>query len=257
MFNVAVPTPTEQMFLRTQGQKVSELLDVVTAQLSDPELEKAKRASLQSAENEGIIGPKSIDGWELQDVEDKGNCFYDAVMHQMQFLSINQQNLKIFTFLSSIPEETKPRNSLRLFIQEEQFKDEEWADDKIFDEFVKKFPNIILAIVDTRRPDMGFVYYYLENDSVITNRPDMQIPLPNRDIIKIAATGNHFLSVVSHSDINLQQPVDPTQTKPNISVQSVFEQQTSTLVTLGDLNQLPQSQNVLQAIAKSSTKVPP
>lgn len=103
------------------------------------------------------------------------------------------------TFLATVPTTTLSRDLLRLRIQKDEFKDEEWAEDKQIDEFVKLFPDIILAIVDTRSPRNGFTYYYLDVDgSVITQTPDVTNALPERPIVRLAATGNHFLSVVRH-----------------------------------------------------------
>jgi hypothetical protein len=152
-----------------------------------PTLEDIKQESLKAAK--GKIGSREIPGWELYDVDDKGNCFYDAVAHQMQLIS--------HSFLEAVPYGTLPRDSLRLLIQGKDFEDEQWAEDGHFDVFVKKI-DVILAIIDTRRPEDGYVYYYLgEDKEVITRVSDSDISLPNKSIIRLAATGNHFLSVVS------------------------------------------------------------
>lgn len=101
------------------------------------------------------------------------------------------------SFLSEIPEGTLPRDKLRLAIQGPEFMDRQWADDKTCEALVKKF-SIILAIVDTREPALGFsrCYYQGADDDVVIQLADS--PLPNLDIIKLAATGNHFLSVKNH-----------------------------------------------------------
>jgi len=158
------------------------------------DLKAAKTLSLRDAEAKGEVGPRIIFGWELHDVEDRGNCFYDAICHQMQIIN--------HSFLATVPTTTLPRNLLRLRIQKDEFKDEEWAEDKQIDEFVKLFPDTILAIVDTRSPKNGFTYYYLDVDgSVITQTPDVTNALPERPIVRLADSGNHFLSVVRHPTI--------------------------------------------------------
>src|SRR5690606_3038029 len=113
---------------------------------------------------QGKIGPRKIPGWELHDVDDRGNCFYDAVVHQMGIID--------HSFLKGVSEGTLPRDSLRLRLQGENFKDEEWADDRQFHKLVKEF-DVTLAIIDTRGPENGYIYYYLgDNREVITHVPD-------------------------------------------------------------------------------------
>jgi uncharacterized protein (TIGR04141 family) len=151
-----------------------------------------KFESIELAKKQGTIGPRSIPGWKLHDVDDKGNCFYDAIVHQMQLIH--------HPFLASVHHTTLPRNRLRLHIQGKNFKDDEWADDQSIDACVKKL-DLILAIVDTRTPENGFTYYYLGKDGeVVTHTPDNLSPLPIKPIIRLAATGNHYLSVVTHPD---------------------------------------------------------
>lgn len=150
---------------------------------------QAKQESIELAKKQGLVGPRSIPGYKLHDVEDKGNCFYDAIAHQMKLLK--------YSFLNDVPEGTLPRDSLRLVIQGKEFKDKEWIEDKQIDNFVKNFEDVILAIIDTRHPDNGFTYYYLGDDKeVITHSPTDTTPLPSREYtFFLAATGNHFLSV--------------------------------------------------------------
>lgn len=106
-------------------------------------------------------------------------------------------------FLQTVQKETLPRDSLRLCIQGQDFKDQEWAEDRIIDEMVKKI-DVILPIIDTRSPENGYVYYYLGNNGeFITHIPDDGSSLPNKKIIKVAATGNHFLSVVKEEPSDL------------------------------------------------------
>ncbi len=156
------------------------------------DIEDAKKQSLAYAEKQGEVGPRSIPGWELEDVEDRGNCFYDAVALQMK--KINHP------FLDQIAESTLPRDTLRLRIQGAEFQDQEWADHMQIDRFVRIF-DVILGVVDTRNPEAGFVYYFLnEKGEVITRMPEDHATLlpQEKPMLKIAATGNHFLSVKNH-----------------------------------------------------------
>ena len=128
---------------------------------------------------------------------DRGNCFYDAVIRQMQ--------LQGHPFLEGVPEVTNPRDSLRLRVQGEKFNDEEWADDPTIDTFLRRFPDCILAIVDTNHPEAGFTYYFCNHPAVgevITYIPGAPGVLPEgRKILRIAATGNHFMSITSHPSL--------------------------------------------------------
>ena len=85
--------------------------------------------------------------------------FYDAVTHQMEITG--------HAYLKTVPKETLPCDSLRLLVQGEQFKDQEWADDKQFAELVKKV-SIILAVIDTKTPENGYTFYFANNDGELT-----------------------------------------------------------------------------------------
>ncbi|MBX9786305.1 MAG: hypothetical protein K2Y08_03095 [Alphaproteobacteria bacterium] len=155
--------------------------------------EVALKASLKDGEKAGAIEPRTITGWGIYDVEDRGNCFYDAVVHQLQ--------LHGHPFIGSIPVGTNPRDSLRLQVQGEAFRDREWADDPTIEAFLRKFPDYILAVVDTRHPDRGFTCYFVDSVTreIITYIPGAAGILPaGRTLLRIAATGNHFMSVQSH-----------------------------------------------------------
>ena len=165
---------------------------------TDPSNLKATiQTSLKEAERKGQIGPRYIPEFTLQEVEDLGNCFYLTVANQMELLNHN--------FLQNVPAGTDPNNSLRLAVQGGDFRDREWADDTTFDVFVTEFPDVILAVIDTRNPNAGFTCYYINDDgTVITNTgedPSLIIP-QGKMIIRIAATGNHFMSIKSHPEID-------------------------------------------------------
>lgn len=160
-------------------------------------VKKVQQQSLKEAENKGIIGPREIIDFDLEDVEDDGNCFYYAIANQMK--TINH------SFILNVPEGTDPNNSLRLAIQRENFLDREWADYLTFDRFVIEFPDIILSIIDTRNPNAGFTCYYIDDErTVITNTgQDSSLVIPQgKMIIRITATGNHFISIKSHPEID-------------------------------------------------------
>ena len=170
-------------------------------QAEDDIPENVKKESLKLAEEEKKIGPRQIPGIRLQDVDGRGNCFYLAVIDQMKQIHHG--------FLNDVKEETEPHTLLRLRVQGgEDFKDREWANDSQIEEFVRKF-DIVLLVIDTRNPGAGFVGYFYDANSkqVITCHPEANnIPLPrDKPVIRLAATGNHFLSV---RDISASFPGD-------------------------------------------------
>jgi len=151
--------------------------------------EGAIAESKKMAEKQGAIGPRSILGWELEDVPDDGNCFYLAVVKQLEHLD--------HPFISEIPKGTQGNDSLRLRIQGDAFKDREWADYLEVMEASKKL-NVIVAIVDTRVPSSRLMYYYRDNegrDIYTQHRAEISSSVA---VVKLAYTGNHYLSVTNH-----------------------------------------------------------
>lgn len=183
--SLAIETPIDS--LSNKGKELREL----SIGSDTDDIEIAKKQSLKNAEGSGNIGPREIPGWELEDVEDRGNCFYDAVGLQME--KINH------SIVLKLAGTTLLRDLLRSMVQGKQFKDQEWADHIQIDSFVKMF-DVILAVVDTRIPEVGFTYYFLKGREVMTKMPGInEILLPQeKQTLKIATTGNHFLSVVNH-----------------------------------------------------------
>mgnify|MGYP005843068357 CR=1 FL=1 len=178
-------------------ENLKQNLGGINNESSYSEEEKAKEESRKIAEGGERIGPKEIEGWELKNVNEKGNCFYDAIAHQMF--------AKQHHFCASVPKGTLTMDSLRLRVQGQDFKDEEWVDDKQIDEFLKKFPDILLAVVHTRFPQNGFTCYFYDvtkKNTTILSPQDLESNLPNnKNIMRLAYTGNHFLSVVKHPEL--------------------------------------------------------
>jgi hypothetical protein len=89
---------------------------------------------------------------------------------------------------------------LRLFIQGNDFKDKEWADHPEILALVQKL-KLTVAIVDTRYPALGFVYYYIRTDGSLDHTNDEANLPKDNPIIKIAFTGDHYLSVLKHPEL--------------------------------------------------------
>ena len=61
-----------------------------------------------------------------------------------------------------------------------------------------EFKNVSVAIVDTRSPKDNFTYYFSdENKHLRQTNEIQQLPI-NKKIIKLAYTGNHYMSVKKH-----------------------------------------------------------
>jgi hypothetical protein len=151
----------------------------------DLELEEAKRQSLDHAKKSGIIGPRMVVNWVFHDVDDKGNCFYEATAHQM-----HQKNIPLFVQIGTLP-----RDVLRLHVQGRNFNDRDWAD---HDEIVKvaRSFNLIVAIFKTFEPDLGYSYYYIDDNDEIRLSRDLHDIRRRRHIIELAYTNNHYLSIL-------------------------------------------------------------
>lgn len=128
---------------------------------------------------EDHVGPCSIDGWELQDFSGDDNCFFLAVTHQMILIEHEYiyQNFQKTGITESLTARVLGRN----------WRECRWKNEERIQAFLQCF-DVILAVVDTHNPSKGFVYYCRDNLELekATNPPP---------IIRVATTGNHYLSV--------------------------------------------------------------
>ncbi|MBH1988590.1 MAG: DUF2431 domain-containing protein [Myxococcaceae bacterium] len=138
-------------------------------------------------------GPSEIDGWTFQDNEGGGNCFYQAVADQFQ----NQSH----PFLRNLPGGTEAHVLLRARIQRalgEEFRDRDWAGYPEIGALARNF-GVVVAVMDTRYPNNGFVYHYINDDGNLDfTRSVARLRQPEMYIVKLAYTGNHYLSVTDH-----------------------------------------------------------
>ena len=149
-------------------------------------------SKIQPTQHQGSIGPREIKDWTLEDVKDDGNCFYLAVVNQLKAMN--------HSFLKSIPLNTESNDSLRLLIQGEKFKDKEWADHQEILTLVQKL-KVVVAIMDTRYPQLGFVYHYSKTSNVLDHTNDETLLPKDTPVIKLAFTGDHYLSVLKHPEL--------------------------------------------------------
>ncbi len=153
-------------------------------------MQAAIAGSSEIVKEEERIGPREIGGFELEDVKDDGNCFYRAVASQLRITGRRG-------FLSGIPKETALHDSLRLLVQGRDFNDKEWAGSEEIFKIVRQTRSIV-AIIDTRHPHLGFHCYFSNvqgNDEDTHQFLEASIDLP---IIRLAFTGDHYLSVMAH-----------------------------------------------------------
>ncbi|HQW57425.1 MAG TPA: hypothetical protein PK583_00495 [Gammaproteobacteria bacterium] len=173
----------------------------------EAELQLANALKLSEAEaiaaSQSKIGPKTIAGWELTDVPEIGNCFYEAVALQLQ-----KNNFPIAkTFPGTRPEDggTALVNILRRRSTLE-FRDRDWAGEEEILALAKEL-KIVIAIVDTRSENPEFQYYFANwNGTMGTTRNKTEIP-QGQMVAELAYTGNHYLSVRSKPS----SPTSPRQ----------------------------------------------
>jgi hypothetical protein len=142
------------------------------------------------------VGPREIPGWILKDVSIKaGNCFYESVVDQLALINHNFMNEEAL-----ISGDTLPEDLLRLRIsrfQGREFRDREWADYHEIISLARRL-YVIVAVVDTRHPENGFIYHYI-NSNGNADFTRITDTLPNRPIVRLAYTGDHYLSVMMTS----------------------------------------------------------
>jgi hypothetical protein len=154
-------------------------------------LERIKAESRDFAEKSGAVGPREIPGWVLHDVPGDGNCLFYAVADQLRRMHHD--------IIAEVPAGTELHDVLRLLAQGNHFRDGEEADvDDIF--ALARALNVIFAIVDTRHPEHGFDYYYIDEHggvAAIHNLADIDNRvIRNRPVVRLAYTGNHYLAVL-------------------------------------------------------------
>ncbi|HEV2524225.1 MAG TPA: hypothetical protein VGU44_03740, partial [Gammaproteobacteria bacterium] len=164
---------------------------------AEEELQLANALILSEAEaiaaSKDKIGPKTIPGWELTDVSEIGNCFYEAIALQLQ--------KNDFPIAERFPQ-TRPENggtALTDILRRRstpEFRDRDWAGEEEILAIAREF-NIVIAIVDTRSEEPVFQYHLVDWKGK-PNRTRDKNELPNgQPVIELAYTGNHYLSVTS------------------------------------------------------------
>lgn len=134
------------------------------------------------------IGPSELEGYVFQDVPRDGNSFYYAVVEQLK---------KVAPHLLSDTKELPAHEFVRRKVQDKKYQDREQATEEHFRSFVQIF-GTALAIIDTRHPAKGFNTRYFDGQRIVHVFPLHLVLLPqNMPVVKIAATGDRFLSVIT------------------------------------------------------------
>lgn len=128
-------------------------------------------------------------GYAWQDVGGEGNCFYHALAAQLTGIG--------HVVMAEKPEGTEAHTFLRGRITDD-FQDGEWAD---HDQLVAAMErlNIIIGVFDTRHQQQPMRYHYLTDEGTEEYAID-RAALPERPVVELAYTGNHYLSVIERPD---------------------------------------------------------
>jgi hypothetical protein len=169
--------PSYQPFAK--GKYVSA---VITARKSDTHIDTLD-LKMQALEIDDTK-PRVIDGYNLQDVAGDGNCFYHAVFDQLKKVAPN---------LLTMPKGTEAHTWLRWIVEGNNFSDRRWASDQDIFVLTQKL-GIAIDVIDTRKPQDGFATYYKQAGTELDQ---------TAKIIKLAFTGDHFMSVTSTPQENL------------------------------------------------------
>jgi len=123
---------------------------------------------------------------------------------------------------------------LRLRVQGPLFKDSEWADYQDIMALSKAI-GVVVAVVDTRDTSSKLLYYYSDKGNHTTQTQNISELPPSLPVVKLAYTGNHYLSV--KKDLTNTLPITPGPALP-IPTAATLSTQSS---LLGPVNQ-PSSQ---------------
>ena len=132
--------------------------------------------------------------YTIQDVPGDGNCFYRAVEDQMKQQGIHNFNQN----------EVELHTSLRLLVQGRNFTNGEWAGVHQLFALVEK-AKVVIAVMDTRYPYLGFRCYYRDRQGNIAETYDsaeLKRQQADQTIIHLAYTGGHYMSVREYQGLD-------------------------------------------------------
>ncbi len=199
-------TPEDQAYIESKSSRLfhdapEEEMVVVSEGLSIPADKKRRRehddfipldkkmhpalASIFSPRTLRSGRMPAIPGYTVEDVKGDGNCFYHAAAMQLE--------RSYHPHMAAIPEGTAPHDSLRLLVQENDFRDGEWVDHAEILGLAEKL-GIAIGVMDTRDPSHELVYHFINPSTGMGDSTNEPISLP-KDMMTITLlyTGNHYM----------------------------------------------------------------
>jgi hypothetical protein len=164
------------------------------------EIEIATENSLKTAQKERInIGPRKLDGFEIEDVAGEGDCGYLALIKQFKLIKSPR--------LEKMPlDEARKVEFLRRQMQEE-YKPLEYMEEKNIKQFLMQHREMIVGILDTRNPQFGYSYLFYDHTNENTEgwkaftKEEVEALNTRKDetqqVIRLAYNGNHYMSINS------------------------------------------------------------
>ncbi len=125
--------------------------------------------------------------YTTHNVSGDGNCFYRAAADQAEQQGIsrfNRPNVELHV-------------SLRQLVQGKAYKNGEWAGVRQLFTLIEK-AHVIVAVMDTRHPHLGFRCYYRNKQGNLAETYDsdaLKRQAADQTIIHLAYTGGHYMSV--------------------------------------------------------------
>ena len=172
VINTCTPVKAyDQFYWETTGEKIARGLATLLTTLS------LGYISL-NIDNQSI-GPSNLADYKLRPNSGGGNCFFYAVAQGLM------PDMELY----------QAADLLRHRVQGRSYRNGSWVGYEAIVALLEQRHDIALAILDTRHPELGFVYHYYNanlNTVDFTRNVDIVV---NRTIIKVAYTGNHYLAV--------------------------------------------------------------
>ena len=194
-----LPYLLSNLYLSATRQNINIFFDT-DAQLIqvsyDPSEVNARFNILNRNAEKVLLSFGNIEGWDFFNVEGDGNCFYHAVVNQLQKLDIKKELL----------EKPETHLLLRKQTQREQYKDGEWVGENDIISFTTVFQDISIAIMDVGIPEQGYTVLFFKGHKC--TREDIPQDI---HILRLAFTGNHYMSVLTNPSLTqgyLQESYD-------------------------------------------------
>ncbi len=184
---VIPPAILPYLSLRATAQVVNVIFDIDAQllQVTYPPEISARFNIINRKGGKVFLHQSNMQGWDICNVPDDGNCFYHAVVDQLQKLELEKELL----------EKPAPHLLLREKTQRGEYKDGEWVGENEIINFTTVFPNIAIAIMDVGIPEQGYTVLFCRGQKC--TREDI-LPYKYIHILRLAFTRNHYMSVLTN-----------------------------------------------------------